>query len=135
MLLRLLRRRGHGDETPRISHARCIMKLIAKPNITRPSCFDSSGDQISGDVAMRWFGKLNFRSCGIGISSHLCAVMFTRAISATATQTPFRASSDEMTAMIVGQIDLSIDSMTTIWPLAESGEVCALGVTTADRVA
>jgi tripartite-type tricarboxylate transporter receptor subunit TctC len=37
--------------------------------------------------------------------------------------------------MIGGQIDLAIDSMTTIWPLAQSGEVRALGVTTADRVA
>jgi len=80
-------------------------------------------------------GKLNYGSSGNGTSSHLCAVMFTRAIGATMTHIPFRASSDEMTAMIGGQIDLAIDSMTTIWPLAQSGEVRALGVTTADRVA
>jgi tripartite-type tricarboxylate transporter receptor subunit TctC len=80
-------------------------------------------------------GKLNYGSSGNGTSSHLCAVMFMRAIGATMTHIPFRASSDEMTAMIGGQIDLAIDSMTTIWPLAQSGEVRALGVTTADRVA
>jgi tripartite-type tricarboxylate transporter receptor subunit TctC len=74
-------------------------------------------------------------SSGNGTSSHLCVVMFMRAIGATMTHIPFRASSDEMTAMIGGQIDLAIDSMTTIWPLAQSGEVRALGVTTADRVA
>jgi tripartite-type tricarboxylate transporter receptor subunit TctC len=50
--------------------------------------------------------------------------MFMRAIGATMTHIPFRASSDEMTAMIGGQIDLAIDSMTTIWPLARA-EKCA----------
>jgi tripartite-type tricarboxylate transporter receptor subunit TctC len=61
--------------------------------------------------------------------------MFLRAIGTTMTHIPFRASSDEMAAMIGGQIDLAIDSMTTIWPLAQGGEVRALGVTTASRVA
>jgi len=80
-------------------------------------------------------GKLNYGSSGNGTSSHLCAVMFLRTIGATMTHIPFRASSDEMAAMIGGQIDLAIDSMTTIWPLAQGGEVRALGVTTAKRVA
>jgi tripartite-type tricarboxylate transporter receptor subunit TctC len=80
-------------------------------------------------------GKLNYGSSGNGTLSHLCAVMFMRAIGVTMTHVPFRASSDEMVAMIGGQIDLAIDSMTTIWPLAQNGEVRALGVTTAGRVA
>jgi tripartite-type tricarboxylate transporter receptor subunit TctC len=61
--------------------------------------------------------------------------MFLRAIGTTMTHIPFRASSDEMAAMIGGQIDLAIDSMTTIWPLAQGGEVRALGLSTASRVA
>jgi tripartite-type tricarboxylate transporter receptor subunit TctC len=80
-------------------------------------------------------GKLNYGSSGNGTSSHLCAVMFMRATGIAMTHIPFRASSDEMAAMIGGQIDLAIDSMTTIWPLAKSGEMRALGVTTAQRVA
>ena len=80
-------------------------------------------------------GKLNYGSSGNGTSSHLCAVMFMRATGTAMTYIPFRASSDEMAAMIGGQIDLAIDSMTTIWPLAKSGEIRALGVTTAQRVA
>jgi tripartite-type tricarboxylate transporter receptor subunit TctC len=79
-------------------------------------------------------GKLNYGSSGNGTSSHLCAVMFMRATAINMTHIPFRASSDEMAAMIGGQIDLAIDSMTTIWPLAKSGEIRALGVTTAQRV-
>jgi tripartite-type tricarboxylate transporter receptor subunit TctC len=80
-------------------------------------------------------GKLNYGSSGNGTSSHLCAVMFMRATGITMTHVPFRASSDEMAAMLGGQIDLAIDSMTTIWPLAKSGEIRALAVTTAARVA
>jgi tripartite-type tricarboxylate transporter receptor subunit TctC len=80
-------------------------------------------------------GKLNYGSSGNGTSSHLCTVMFMRATGTTMTHVPFRASTDEMAAMLGGQIDLAIDSMTTIWPLATSGEIRALGVTTAQRVA
>jgi tripartite-type tricarboxylate transporter receptor subunit TctC len=80
-------------------------------------------------------GKLNYGSSGNGTSSHLCAVMFMRATGTSMTHIPFRASSDEMAAMIGGQIDLAIDSMTTIWPLAKSAEIRALGVTTPQRVA
>jgi tripartite-type tricarboxylate transporter receptor subunit TctC len=75
-------------------------------------------------------GKINY-----GSSSHLCAVMFASAIGANMTHVPFRATSDEMNAMIGGHIDLAIDSMTTIWPLARAGEVRALAVSTPQRVA
>jgi tripartite-type tricarboxylate transporter receptor subunit TctC len=80
-------------------------------------------------------GKVNYGSSGNGTSSHLCAVMFMRATGTRMTHVPFRATSDEMNAMIGGHIELAIDSMTTIWPLAKGGEVRALGVTTSQRVA
>jgi tripartite-type tricarboxylate transporter receptor subunit TctC len=80
-------------------------------------------------------GKVNYGSSGNGTSSHLCAVMFMRATGTRMTHVPFRATADEMNAMLGGHIDLAIDSMTTIWPLAKSGEVRALGVSTRQRVA
>jgi tripartite-type tricarboxylate transporter receptor subunit TctC len=80
-------------------------------------------------------GKINYGSAGNGTSSHLSAVMFTHAIGTNMTHVPFRATSDEMNAMIGGHIDLAIDSMTTIWPLAKAGEVRALAVSTPQRVA
>ena len=66
-------------------------------------------------------GKLNYGSSGNGTSSHLCAVMFMRATGITMTHVPFRASTDEMAAMLGSQIDLAIDSMTPSghWPRAE----------------
>ena len=80
-------------------------------------------------------GKLNFGSAGSGTSGHLCTAMFMKAIGVTMTHIPYRSTADEMTAMMGGHIDLAIDSMTTIWPIAKSGDVRPLAVTTPTRVA
>jgi tripartite-type tricarboxylate transporter receptor subunit TctC len=80
-------------------------------------------------------GKLNYGSAGNGTSSHLSAVMLMQAIGVNMTHIPFRGTSDEIAAMVGGHIDFAIDSMTTIWPLAKSGEVRPLAVTTPERVA
>jgi tripartite-type tricarboxylate transporter receptor subunit TctC len=80
-------------------------------------------------------GKMNYGSGGNGTSGHLSTVMFMKAIGVTMTHIPFRGTADEMTAMVGGHIDLAIDSMTTIWPIAKAGDVRPLAVTTPRRVA
>jgi tripartite-type tricarboxylate transporter receptor subunit TctC len=80
-------------------------------------------------------GKMNFGSSGNGTSSHLSAVMFQLATGTHMTHVPFRSTADEMTSMIGGNIQLAVDSMTTIWPLAKAGQVRAIAVTTPKRVA
>jgi tripartite-type tricarboxylate transporter receptor subunit TctC len=51
------------------------------------------------------------------------------------THVPFRSTTDELTAMMSGNVDLAIDSMTTLWPQAQAGAIRALAVTTARRLA
>lgn len=80
-------------------------------------------------------GKLNFGSSGIGTSSHLSVVMFELATGTHMTHVPFRATTDEITAMMNGSVDVAIDSMTTLYPQAQAGAVRALAVTSAHRVA
>jgi tripartite-type tricarboxylate transporter receptor subunit TctC len=80
-------------------------------------------------------GKLNYGSAGNGTSSHLCAVMLMSAIGVSMAHIPFRGSSDEMSALAGGHIDFAFDSMTTIWPLAQAGQVRALAVSTPGRSA
>jgi tripartite-type tricarboxylate transporter receptor subunit TctC len=80
-------------------------------------------------------GKVNYGSSGNGTSSHLSAVMFQLATGTSMTHVPFRSTTDELNSMIGGHIDLAIDSMTTLWPHAQSGVVRALAVTSAKRVA
>src|SRR5262245_5870435 len=79
-------------------------------------------------------GKVTFGSSGNGTSSHLAAVMFQRATGTQMTHVPFRSTADEMNSMMGGSIQLAIDSMTTLWPLAQGGKVRAIAVSTPQRV-
>ena len=80
-------------------------------------------------------GKVSFGSSGNGTSSHLAAVMFQSATGTHMTHVPFRSTADEMTNMIGGSIQVAIDSMTSIWPLAKGGQARAIAVSTPQRVA
>jgi tripartite-type tricarboxylate transporter receptor subunit TctC len=60
--------------------------------------------------------------------------MFQLASGTSMTHVPFRSTTDELNSMIGGHIDLAVDSMTTLWPQAQSGVVRALAVTSAKRV-
>jgi tripartite-type tricarboxylate transporter receptor subunit TctC len=80
-------------------------------------------------------GQLNYGSSGVGTSSHLSVVMFGLATGTRMTHVPFRSTAEEVNNMIGGQIDLAIDSMTTIWPFAQAGAVRALAVSTPQRAA
>jgi tripartite-type tricarboxylate transporter receptor subunit TctC len=80
-------------------------------------------------------GQLNYGSSGLGTSSHLSVVMFELATGTKMTHVPFRSTAEEVNNMIGGQLDLAIDSMTTIWPFAQAGSVRPLAVTTPQRAA
>jgi tripartite-type tricarboxylate transporter receptor subunit TctC len=80
-------------------------------------------------------GKVSFGSSGNGTSSHLAAVMFQSQTGTRMTHVPFRSTADEMNNMMGGSIQLAIDSMTTLWPLAKGGKVRAIAVSTPQRVA
>jgi tripartite-type tricarboxylate transporter receptor subunit TctC len=80
-------------------------------------------------------GALNYGSSGLGTSSHLSVEMFELATGTKMTHVPFRSTAEEVNAMIGGQLDLAIDSMTTVWPFAQAGSVRALAVSTPQRAA
>jgi tripartite-type tricarboxylate transporter receptor subunit TctC len=80
-------------------------------------------------------GALNYGSSGLGTSSHLSVVMFELATGTRMTHIPFRSTAEEVNAMLSGQLDLAIDSMTTVWPFAQAGSVRALAVSTPQRAA
>ena len=80
-------------------------------------------------------GKLNFGSSGIGTSSHLSSVMFQLATHTRMIHVPFRSTAEVVNSMLNGSIEVAMESMTTTWPFAVSGEVRALAVTTPRRSA
>jgi len=80
-------------------------------------------------------GKTNYGSSGIGTSSHLSSVMFELATNTKMTHVPFRSTAEVVNSMLGGNIELAIDSMTTVWPFAAAGNVRAIAVTTPQRSA
>jgi tripartite-type tricarboxylate transporter receptor subunit TctC len=80
-------------------------------------------------------GKLNYGSSGVGTSSHLSVVMFGLSTGTHMIHVPFRSTTDEVTSLMNGSVDLAIDSMTTLWPQAQNGTIRALAVSTATRSA
>jgi tripartite-type tricarboxylate transporter receptor subunit TctC len=78
-------------------------------------------------------GKLNYGSSGIGTFSHLAVVMFELATGTHMTHVPFRSTADEVTNLMNGSIDLAIDSMTTLWPQAQTGSIRAVAVSSENR--
>ena len=80
-------------------------------------------------------GKMNFGSSGIGTSSHLSSVMFQLATHTRMIHVPFRSTAEVVNSMLGGSIEVAMESMTTTWPFAVSGEVRALAVTTPQRSA
>jgi tripartite-type tricarboxylate transporter receptor subunit TctC len=80
-------------------------------------------------------GKVNYGSSGNGTSSHLSVVMFEIAVQTKMTHIPFRSTGEVVNSMLGGNVDLAIDSMTTVWPFAAAGKVRPLAVTTPQRSA
>ncbi len=80
-------------------------------------------------------GKVNYGSSGVGTSSHLSVVMFEQAIGTKMTHIPFKSTGDVLNSMLGGNIDLAIDSMTTVWPHAKQGTIRPLAVSTPKRSA
>jgi tripartite-type tricarboxylate transporter receptor subunit TctC len=80
-------------------------------------------------------GKANYGSSGVGTSGHLSVVMFEQATGTNMTHIPYKSTTDVVSSMLGGNVDLAIDSMTTVWPQAKQGLVRPLGVTTPQRSA
>lgn len=78
-------------------------------------------------------GKMSYASSGIGTTIHFSAELFNKMTGAKMTHIPYRGSGPAKTDLIAGRVDCMFDNITSILPLAQGGQVRALGVTTANR--
>jgi tripartite-type tricarboxylate transporter receptor subunit TctC len=79
-------------------------------------------------------GKLTFATSGIATTNHLAMEDLAVREGVQLTHVPYRGSSEGMTAVLAGQVDCIADAAT--WrPLVEAGQMRALCVWTAERVA
>jgi len=73
-------------------------------------------------------GKLNFSSSGVGASSHLSGELFKMMAGIDITHVPYRGSGPSIADIISGNIQMSIDTVSTMLPHIKSGAMRALAV-------
>jgi tripartite-type tricarboxylate transporter receptor subunit TctC len=79
-------------------------------------------------------GKLTFASPGHGTSPHMSGELFKYQAKVDLTHIPYRGASPAFTDVIAGRVDCTFAVMASGLPLVQSGQLRALGVTTAARV-
>ena len=78
--------------------------------------------------------RINLANAGLGAVSHLCGMLFQRAIGVEVTTVPFSGTGPAMTALLGGQVDILCDQTTQTIPQIKSDRVRFYGVTTLNRI-
>jgi tripartite-type tricarboxylate transporter receptor subunit TctC len=78
-------------------------------------------------------GQLNYASSGPGTPYHMAGELFKAMSGTNIVHVPHRASGDARNSVIGGHVQLMFDAITTMRPIAESGQVRALATTGAKR--
>lgn len=76
-------------------------------------------------------GQLTYASAGIGSSAHLVNELFNSMAKVKIVHVPFKGTSDGMTAIASGSVDMVLASVAAARPLLAAGKVKALGVSSA----
>jgi tripartite-type tricarboxylate transporter receptor subunit TctC len=79
-------------------------------------------------------GKITFASPGHGSSPHMSGELFKYLAKVDLVHVPYRGASPALTDVLAGRIDAYFSVMASGIPLVRSGQLRALGVTTATRV-
>ena len=77
--------------------------------------------------------KLSFGSNGNGTVQHLIGMQFARQAGIEILHVPYKGSGPLVTDLLGGQIDMSFDTLTPVYPHVKGGKLRALAVTTARR--
>ena len=80
-------------------------------------------------------GKLNFGSPGHGSSPHMSGELFKAMAKIDITHVPYRGAAPALSDLMAGRVDLMFAVMGSGLPLAQSGQLRALAVTTDKRMA
>jgi tripartite-type tricarboxylate transporter receptor subunit TctC len=78
--------------------------------------------------------KINLANAGLGAVSHLCGMLFQRAIDTELTTVPFQGTAPALNALLGGQVDLLCDQSTNTTQHIKAGTVKFYGVTTKQRI-
>ena len=85
------------------------------------------------EMSRRNPGKITFSSTGVGSTQHLIGEVSSRRFGVQWTHVPYAGGAMPLNDVMGGRVDMAMDSMLTISPLAQSGKMRALAVTSAGR--
>lgn len=75
-----------------------------------------------------------YASTGIGLASHLAAVMFTQRERVEVTHVPYRASAQSIPGLLAGETVFTFNTTPLVMPLIRDGRLRALAVATPSRI-
>lgn len=101
--------------------------LVVNPNVK-----GSSVAELIKEAAARP-GRLNYGSFGSGSAAHLAGEYFKMLTKVDIRHVPYKGSSPALVDLMSGQIDLMFDVFSTAAPLAKSGKLRPLAITSAER--
>jgi tripartite-type tricarboxylate transporter receptor subunit TctC len=78
-------------------------------------------------------GEVNFASAGNGTTSHLAGELFKTMAGIDIVHVPYRGGALAVTDLIAGQVQMMIDVMPNVYPLAREGRIRGIAVSTAVR--
>jgi tripartite-type tricarboxylate transporter receptor subunit TctC len=78
-------------------------------------------------------GALNYGSAGIGTPYHMAGELLKTMAGIDVLHVPHRMAGDARSAVIAGHVEMMFDAITTMAPLAQAGQVRALGTTAMTR--
>jgi tripartite-type tricarboxylate transporter receptor subunit TctC len=78
--------------------------------------------------------KVTYANAGIGAASHLCGLLFQKAVGVKLQEVPYEGTGPALTDVVGGQVDFMCDQTTNTTGQIKSGEVKAYAVTTEERI-
>jgi len=97
------------------------------------SPFRSVGDVVA--YAKQHPGKLNVAHTGAGGLPHLTVELFKARAGIDLVGVPYKSGGESVTAVLAGQVDMTIEGITILLPLIRDGKLRALAVTSRARTA
>src|SRR3954465_8866351 len=79
-------------------------------------------------------GKLNFGSSGIGAAAHLTCELFKQTVGIDMVHVPFKGTAPAMQAAMAGDIQILVDTPSSLMPQVRGGKLRALGMFSAKRL-
>jgi len=115
------------DFTPIVLTASAPNVLVVHPSTSARSVKDLIA------LARAKPGQLLYGSAGVGAPSHLAGVLFAQLARVEITHVPYKGSSQAMTDLLGGQLQLSFPALSGAMPHIKSEKLIPLGVTSRKR--